>query len=36
MLVVHKLHALKQALKYCQPISKELQTKLFHRIINLN
>lgn len=36
MLLVHKINALKQALKYCNPISKELQTKLFHRVINLN
>ena len=36
MLVVDKLIALQKALKYCNPISKELQTKLFHRIINQN
>lgn len=36
MMTVIKLVALKNALKYCEPISKELQTKLFHRITNLN
>lgn len=36
MLVVQKINALKQALKYCEPISPKLQTKLFHRIINQN
>jgi len=36
MLDVNKLFALQKALKYCEPISKELQTKLFHRIFNLN
>lgn len=33
---VSKILALKRALKFCNPISKELQKKLFHRIINLN
>ena len=33
---VNKVIALMQALQYCVPISKELQAKLFHRIINLN
>ena len=36
MLVVHKLQALKEALKYCEPISQELQAKLFHRLFDLN
>lgn len=36
MLVVNKLIALQKALKYCEPISKELQLKLYQRIINLN
>ena len=36
MNTVFKLVALKNALKYCEPISQELQTKLLHRIFDLN
>lgn len=33
---IQQLEALHKALRFCEPVSKSLQLKIYHKIINLN